>query len=473
MDSSSPKTVVLGAGPAGLGAAWTFVEEGDRNVTILELQNRVGGLAGTFERDGYRLDYGPHKFYTRFGYLLEKMKTLLGPDLLTVPKRSGVWLLGRRFEYPIGARDLFTGLSPAVALRCGVSYGLATLRNFVRPRPDISYEDYIVNRFGRATYELAFGPLANKVWGDPRNLDAGLARVRVVIPSLVELLVRIVLGDRGKAELSAKEFYYPRQGYQEFWDRIVQQIEKGDGTVRLEAKPTRIALQGNRVTSVAFASGGREEMLPVGRIVSTIPLGNLLGLLRPPPPTDVLEAAAGLRYRAAILLFIVVSKPRVSADGWIFFPEAKYVFNRISEQKAFSPEMIPPDRTVLTVDITADLGGDLWRMTDSDLFERVMDGLEETGLLRRAETGGYFSVRIPRVYPIYDLQFRSRMDTIWGYLDGIPSLISAGRHGYFQHNNSDNALDMGIQAARHLLSGSAPNAWEARRELFDTYQIVD
>lgn len=473
MDSSSPKTVVLGAGPAGLGAAWTFVEEGDRNVVILELQNRVGGLAGTFERDGYRLDYGPHKFYTRFGYLLEKMKTLLGADLLTVPKRSGVWLLGRRFEYPITARDLFAGLSLRMALRCGVSYGLATLRNSIRLRPDVSYEDYIVNRFGRATYELVFAPLANKIWGDPRTLDAGLARVRVVIPSLMELLVRMVLGDRGKAELSSKEFYYPRQGYQEFWERIRQQIETGDGTVRLEVKPTRIALEGNRVTSVTFAAGGREEVLPVGHMVSTIPLGNLLGLLTHPPPAKVLEAAAGLRYRAAVLLFIVASRPRVSADAWIFFPEARYVFNRISEQKAFSPEMIPPDRTVLTVDITADFGGDLWRMTDQDLFERVMDGLEETGLLRRGETSAYFTVRIPRVYPIYDLQFRSRMDRIWGYLDGIPNLISAGRHGYFQHNNSDNALDMGIQAARHLLGGSPPSAWEAQRRRFDTYQIVD
>lgn len=468
-----PVTVVLGAGPAGLGAAWTFVEEGARNVVVLELQNRVGGLAGTFERDGYRLDYGPHKFYTRFGYLLEKMRVLMGSDLLTVPKLSGVWLLGRRFEYPITARDLFTGLSPAVALRCGVSYGLATLRNLVRPRPDVSYEDYIVNRFGRGTYELVFAPLANKVWGDPRTLDAGLARVRVVIPSLVELAIRMVLGDRGKAELSAREFYYPRQGYQEFWERICRQIEKGGGTIRLEARPTRIALEGNRVTSVTFSAAGREEVLPVERTVSSIPLGNLLQLLKPPPPAEVLEASAGLRYRAAILLFIAVSKPRVSADGWIFFPEAKYVFNRISEQKAFSPEMIPPDRTVLTVDISGDVDGDLWRMSDEALFDRAMDGLEEAGLLRRGEISGYFTVRIPRVYPIYDLQFRPRIERIWQYLDAIPNLISVGRHGYFQHNNSDNALDMGVQAARHLLSGSPPGAWEAQRRRFDTYQIVD
>lgn len=473
VDRSSSKSVVLGAGPAGLGAAWTFVEGGDQNVMILELQNRVGGLAGTFERDGYLLDYGPHKFYTRFGYILEKMKDLMGDDLLTVPKVSGVWVLGRRFEYPLNLKDLLLGLHPLVAFRCVVSYLAAAMRNAVRSRLDTSYEDYIINRFGQEVYRLVFQPLATKVWGNPRMLDANLARVRVVVPSLAELLVRMLLGDRGKAEISAKMFYYPRRGYMEFWRRIVQQIEKGNGTVCLEARPVRIGLEDGRVTSVTFIQGGEKVEIPVCRMVSTIPLEALLKMIDPPPPVEVLEAAAGLRYRAAILLFIVVHKPRILKDAWIFFPEGRYIFNRISEQKGFSSEMIPPDRTVLTVDISSDPGAPPWTMTDREIFERTMDGLETTRLLGRSEVKEFFIVRIPRVYPIYDLALRLRLETIWRYLDRIPNLISVGRHGYFQHNNSDNALDMGIRAANHLLSGSLPCAWEEQRGQFDTYQIVD
>ena len=466
------QTVVLGAGPAGLGAAWESVNQGERDVLVLELKERYGGLAGTFQRNGFRLDFGPHKFYTQFDYLLERIKTLMGPDLLTVEKISGVWLLGRRFEYPVGVKDLVSALPRRVAFRCGMTYLRALATQRLRPRPDVSYEDYLVSRFGRGVYELVFEPLADKVWGDPASLDAGLARVRVVIPSLGELLKRMLFGDRGK-EISSKVFYYPRQGFMEFWHRIVGEIEQGGGRVQVNAKPLRLSLERGRVASIAYDHDGRRLETPASRVVSTIPLAALLRTIDPPPPQPVLDAAAGLRYRASILLFLVVGKPRLLRDCWMFFPERRYIFNRISEQKAFSEAMVPGPKTVLTVDISSDLGAAPWTLSDETLFERSVEGLEEIGVLSRGEVTEYFTVRIPQVYPIYNVGYRERMRTIWAYLDSIPNLISAGRHGYFQHNNSDNALDMGIQALRHLLQGAAGTEWQAQRERFDQYQIVD
>ena len=468
-----PETIVLGAGPAGLGAAWEFIRRGEHEVRVLELKDRYGGLAGTFERNGFRLDYGPHKFYTQFDELLEQVKTLLGPDLLTVPKVSGVWLLGRRFNYPVNVKDLVLSLPPGTAVRCGVSYLWALCRQGLHPRRDASYEDYLVNRFGRGVYELVFQPLAAKVWGNPRQLDAGIARVRVVIPSLWELVMRMLFGDRGKAEISSKVFYYPRQGYIQLWHRVVEQIEAGAGRVILKAHPTRLRLEGSRAVALAYEQDGQQAEVPVSRLVSTIPIGALLSILDPPPSPHVLEAAARLRYRGAILLFLVVKKPRLVRDCWMFFPEQRYIFNRISEQKAFSDEMIPPDRTVLTVDVSSDVGAAPWTLSDQVIFDKTMEGLEEIGVLKREEVCEFFSVRIPQVYPVYDLGYRQNIQTVWAFLDSIRNLVSAGRHGYFQHNNSDNALDMGMQAARHLLADGAPEQWDAQRQRFDQYQIVD
>lgn len=465
-------SVVLGAGPAGMSAAWRLAESGIP-VRVVEKAGRIGGLAGTFQHGDFLLDYGPHKFYTRFDDVRAIIRNLMGDEFLTVPKKSGLWLLGKRLGYPFSLKDMALGLPPQYLARCGSSYLLTRGRQLVSAQPDVSYKDWVTHRFGRYTYELVFQPLASKIWGPPEDLDAELARVRIVVPNLMEMVVRQVMGNRGKPEISAKEYYYPRKGFGRIWDRIAEEVRSRDGQIFTGCEPERIEIEGDRVTRIVVKTGGGRETWPVASVVNTIPVSAFLRLMNPAPPKDIQALADSLKYRGSILFYMVVNKPRAIDDAWVFFPEAKYVFSRIAEQKAFSDEMGPADRTVVIADISCDPEGELFRLSDAALFEKTMQGIDETGWFKRSDVAEYFSVRIPKLYPVYDRGIRAKLDTVYRYLDRFPNIRSIGRHGFFQHNNSDNAADMGFRAADSLVRDESVDQWVAQRDRFHEYQIVD
>ncbi|MBI5035945.1 FAD-dependent oxidoreductase [Candidatus Micrarchaeota archaeon] len=387
------RIVVLGAGITGLSAAWKLAEAGNE-VTVVEKNKQVGGLSASFKYKDYTLDYGPHKIYTQIIPVLDEIKKLLGEDLLAHPKKCSVRLKGKNLDYPVRVGQVLTKLSPSVTIPCGFSF----LSSLVSKKPDASYEDYIKNRFGAATYELVFRDLAEKVWGNPKELDAALAKARLSAPGMMELLKRSLLGDKGKEEIHAKTFYYPKKGMQQLGDKMKEKIENSKGRVLFDLKPTKLETKENRITEVKFSYGA----LPTDYVVSTISLEevpSLLGLERAVP------AASQLTYRSLILLYVVVKRPRIFEESFIFYPEKEFLFNRLSEQKAFSEETIPKDKTVLCAEITCSPEDALFHMNDADLFERALLGMNKAFGLKREEVEEYFTRRSESVYPVYSKGF--------------------------------------------------------------------
>ncbi|MBI4230406.1 MAG: FAD-dependent oxidoreductase [Planctomycetes bacterium] len=467
-----PAVVVLGAGPAGLGCAWSLARRGIP-VEVLEVQDRVGGLAGSFRDGPFTLDFGPHKFFTRIPGVLEEVRALMGEDLLEVPKRSGIWLRGRRFDYPFRMGQLLFRLGPVFGLTALASTMAQRLGSGGRAGHERTYEDYLVRRFGRVLYRMSFEPMAWKVWGDPKTLSAEVARVRVVFPSLWNLLWRMLHPGEGGKTHSARTFFYPRGGFGSIWEAVAREVRRCGGVIHLGVRPERIRLEGGSVRSVAYRSPEGVREIPCAAIVSSIPLSAFLSLLDPGPGPDLLEDVSRLRYRGAILCYLFLDRPSVLDDAWIFFPEREIPFNRIMEQKRFSPHTCPPDGTVLCADIAAAEGDDVWRLPDDAIARRVRDALERMKILDGGGIRRHRVIRIQRVYPVLDVDAPGRLARAWAYLDGVRGAVSVGRHGYFQHNNSDNALDMGFQAADHVLRDLPHAAWRALHDRFDRYQIVD
>ncbi len=462
------KVVILGAGVTGLAAGWHLAENGFE-VLVLEKSSHVGGLASSFKYKDCTLDYGPHKIYTQFEAVLSEMKRMLGADLLEQPKKSKVRLAGKYFDYPVVITQLLTKLNPVTSAKCGFGFLAAKFSQ----GEAVTYEDYILQRFGKPTYELVFRDFASKVWGDPKTLDAELARARVSIPDLLEMFKRVVVGDGNKKEISAKKFYYPRQGIQEFSDRMVSLIKDGGGTVLTSAVPKELKCSDGKVTSVVFEHEGKIKEEKADFVISTIHLQRSLDLFQPKPPAEVLDACKGLKYRALVLLFLVVNKNRLFEDSFIFYPEKEFMFNRLSEQKAFSKENVPEGKTVLCAEITCDVAGGFYSASDEDVFDKVMPSIEKAGFCNASEVTEFFTRRSPEVYPVYAVGFKQKLEKVLSFTDGFDNFITVGRQGLFNYNNIDHCMDMAFAAADHVAKGFGKEEWVKKREDFSKYVIID
>lgn len=471
--ASRPKVLILGAGPAGLSAGWKLAE-GGAEVLVLEREREVGGLSKTFTWKNMKLDYGPHKIYTRDARIRLEVESLFSSgELLSIPKKSRIRLIGKYFDFPVNTKELLLKMNPIISARCGASYAKAIVKSRIFKPSEESYESYMIHRFGRSTYRLIFGPYARKVWGDPKKLSASLGKSRVAVPSLLDLAKRLVLGEKDKPEISAKEFYYPRKGVFELSEKMAGRIRKAGGKIAFGAKPTAIHLNGGRVSSVDFTADGRKQSFSPTHVISTIPLAEALSLFKPAPPASALEAASGLRHRNLILAVLGVGRDRVFDDNWLFFPEEKYVFNRVYEQKGFSPGMVPKGRTAVCAEITCWPADPLWRAKDSSICERVAGDLEDAEVIDRGEVLDCGVFRLEKAYPIYDLGYEGKLASVFGFLDRLPGFYAIGRNGSFNYVGMLDCMDMGFKTAHQILSGEGRGEWLEKRKSFQNYVTVD
>ena len=467
--------VIIGAGATGLTLAYKLTQESNYHVTVIEKEGQIGGLASSFKYKDTKLDFGPHKIYTQFPEVQKELEKILGEDLLAKPKKSKIRLMGKYFDYPVKINELLFKMNPVTAISCGLSYGLSTVKNKFSYEEPVTAEAYLKQRFGTTTYEIVFKDFATKVWGDPTKLSYELAKARVSIPSLPEMLKRVVLGDKGQKEISAKIFYYPKYGAIELYEKMLEKIEEsGRGEVILKCKPTAIHTEASRIAGITVKySDGKESEIKPDFLVSTVPLEMLPSLWQPPMPEHVVNAFNGLKYRSLVLLYLVVDKDSLFTESFIFFPEKDFRFHRLSEQKAFSEYTVPEGKTVLCVEMTCERDSDFYKLTNKELFERVIPDIEKTGFLKKIDVKEYFSFRMHGIYPVYDLEFRQNLTSILNYLDQFNNFLTLGRRGLFNYNNQDHCMDMAFKAANHIISNSSMEQWKEVRKKFDEYVIID
>jgi protoporphyrinogen oxidase len=449
-----PGAVILGAGPAGLSAAWKLSEAGVK-VTVVESDSQVGGQSQTLRRDGYLFDLGPHRFHTDNTAVLADIERLMG-RMPEKPRRTRVHFLGSYYDYPLSAGNLLSSLSPWLGFVCFADFLATWLRNRVRPAADDSFEAWVVNRFGRRLYDVYFGPYTAKVWGeDPRKLSASWAAQRIAVVDLWDLILRILNLRRGyngyQHSPYKPDFWYPRDGVGFIYERMAEEIEKNGGSIRLNSSVVEVRHADERVNSVVVESGGRREEIAADFFVSTIPITSLVASLTPRPPADVLATASQLRYRSMVYLCLMIDRESVSDDHWIYFPGAELIFNRVSEMRNFTPDAAAPGKTSLTIEISCDPGDAIWNASDDELYRRSIDGLVSVGLIQERDVIGHFFVRKGYAYPTYDLDFQVNLGLLAYHLADLKNLISAGRQALFRYINQDHAIEMGLCAAEEII----------------------
>lgn len=475
IDMKKQKIVILGAGVGGLAAGWFLACTGQYDVTLVERAPVIGGHCASFQHNGFVLDYGPHKMYSVIPGVLDELRNLMGDRLLTHEKRNSIYLQGHLLDYPLRMGQLARALGIGQALYMGTTYGQAMLRNVIDGSEPQSYAKYIQRRFGRGAYELVFEPLASKIWGDPDSLHPEMARARIPTSNATELILKLMGLKEEAADTNAEFFHYPRRGFGDFPTALAEQIEQHGGRILTQAEPHQITIAGSRVTSVHVQVDGTARKLPCDYLVSSIPLPILGRLIYGDREPAFNRAVTGLQFRHLILVYLFIDRPQVLEDHWIFFPERQFLFSRIFEQKRMSPELGPPDRTVICCDFTCSEGDDIWRASDQELANRCADDLAKAGFIEgRHAVQSHLVKRSRNFYPRYDQAYAEKMQTVSRWLQRIENLLCTGRIGMYNYNNSDHCIDMGRFIADRLVRDMPPRQiWQELEQRVATYKIVD
>ncbi|MEO8216822.1 MAG: FAD-dependent oxidoreductase [Acidobacteriota bacterium] len=447
---------ILGGGIAGLVTAREILKRG-QSVALIERDRELGGLARTVVREGFRFDLGGHRFHSHNPSVVQWLKDLLGTDLLTVPRFSRIHLQGRFVEYPIrfpGALSIFS--PPRAALMLG-SFLAAKLTE--REREDVSFEDWVVRRYGKALYRVFFEPYTEKVWGIPcRDLSATWASQRIGIPSMWRAIRHAISPPKEQLATAISEFYYPRSGFGMIADALGAEIRKRGGDVMTGFPLSRLAPDPDGGFNVEIDRGeGDRTRFHAKKVISSLPLNYLLAALPPELGSRAIIDSYQLDYRDIICVFLALKTKNVSTDSWTYFPSANLIFGRTHEPKNWSSEMVPsPDVTSLAVEIFSSRGEPVWMLPDGDLIENVVDQMVAIGWIRRADFMKGWVLRVPNAYPVYRIGYQDKLQHVKDYLSQWPDLHLVGRTGSFRYMNSDGVIEDVFELMTRLFPEGAP-----------------
>ena len=450
-DEEKVKVAVLGAGPAGMAAAYSLAGRGVP-VTVLEKEDQVGGLARTIRHQGFRFDLGSHRFFTKHERVRTFVEELLGDELITVSRSSKIIFQGRYFDYPPTFWNAFSGLGPFTSARIFGAY----LKQRILPdrRETKTLEDWMTRQFGSVMYELFFKTYTEKVWGTPcREIAAIWATQRIQGMSLAAAIRQALLPADNPPASMIDRFLYPRLGIGRICEKMAEAFPEA---VKLSTRVTGLRPDGERGWVVAGEGPSGKIQVTAEQVISTLPINELVKMLSPAPPPPVREAAAALAFRDLILVALMFDCEPLTAESWIYIPNHEIIFGRFHEPANFSRELSPPGQTSLVFDLFCFRTDPIWTWPDDQLTEAVVADLRKIGMVKAEMLKriiGAKVIRAERAYPLHRLGYEEPLGVIKSYLDaaGRQGLRTVGREGQFAYLNIDHALVAGMLAAENAL----------------------
>jgi protoporphyrinogen oxidase len=431
--NSLSKIAVIGAGPAGITAAYQLAKAGVP-VHVYEASDSVGGLAKTLELWNQRVDLGPHRFFSTDKRVNDLWLEVVGDDYEMVNRLTRIYYNGRFFHYPLKPFDALSKLGVAEAFRCLASYGLGRLK---RAQEEESFEGWVTQRFGRRLFDIFFKTYSEKLWGiSCRDLDSDFAAQRIKKLSLGEAI------------------------------KNASYVRSHGGTVECGRPVQRVLMRAGRVSGIELADG---EIRNFDHVISTMPL-NLLVIRLPDVPAEIAQAAHSLKFRNTILAFLKVEASDLFPDNWLYVHAPELRVGRITNFRNWVPQLHGEEKaSILALEYWCDVGDALWSESNDSIIQMASEEMNRTGLLKGASVSAGYIHRIPRCYPVYNRGYRKNLGPIEKYLQTIDGLTAIGRDGAFKYNNQDHSILMGILTAENIISHTRHDLWSINTD-YETYQ---
>jgi protoporphyrinogen oxidase len=455
--------VIIGAGPAGLTAAYTLSKVGVRSI-VLERDQTVGGLARTVNYKGYYFDTGGHRFFTKVESVENIWKEVLGEDLLQRNRLSRIYYNKKFFYYPLRPLNALLGLGGWNSILILCSYLTAQL---FPSKDEETFEDWVSNRFGKRLFKIFFKTYTEKVWGISCNdISAEWAAQRVKGLSLMTALKNAIIKNRNEQRDKRKviktlidEFDYPKFGPGMMWQALVDILQRTGSQVWLGSEVEGIRWSGTKVEALEVKRNGQIELLYGSDFISSMPIREALQRFKPAVPKDVLDAANDLKYRDFLTVALIIRKPMLFPDTWIYIHDPEVKVGRIQNFKNWSPFMVPdPNNTCLGLEYFCYEGDELWNLPDDELIELGKTELETLGLANKNDVQEGTVVRMPKAYPIYDLTYRKSLEVVCQFLKPLDNLQMVGRNGMHKYNNQDHSMLTAMLSAENVL-GAKHDLW--------------
>lgn len=506
--------VIIGAGPAGLTAAYEILTKTDHKPIVLEASDMVGGIARTIDHNGNRIDLGGHRFFSKDDEVMKFWSDLLpiqgapakddrlldrtppltagGPDpesddrVMLVRKRiSRIFYLRKFFDYPISVKPrTFVNMGAFRTLRVGIGFLWASIFK----RREVTLRDFMINRFGAPLYKMFFEGYTTKVWGrGPEEISAswGSQRIRGISLKkvLADSLSKILGGRRGgigqkRVETSLiEQFLYPKYGPGQLWETLAEEVTRlgrekfGDDyrVIRLGASVCGVTTHGGRVTQVVTNGAQGEVSYPADLCLSSMPVKDLIAVLPPASvPKNVAEAAGGLPYRDFMTVGLLLKKlnlkncsknktvGNIAPDCWIYIQEEDVKLGRLQIYNNWSPYMVADWQNTVWVGLEyfAAEGDELWNMSESEFTAFAVDELSRLNMASKEDVLDSVQIKMPKAYPAY-FDTYERFGEIQEYLDSVENLYCIGRNGQHRYNNMDHSMLTAMEAVRLIAENNS------------------
>ena len=456
------RTVILGAGPAGLSAAYEMKGNGS-DIIVIEADRSVGGISKTVSFKGCLFDLGGHRFHTDIPEVSRLWESLLGDDFLTRPRLSRIRYRGKFFDYPLTPMNAVFGLGVIDSIRILWSYLAARM---FPSKEERTFEQWVSNRFGKRLFEIFFKSYTEKVWGIPCDeLSAEWAAQRIDGLSLSVAIRQALFPERnGKVKTLIDEFRYPKLGPGMLYDEMMRRIRESGGQIETGKRVTGLYADGNRIHSVLTEDAdGNGAEYPTDFLISSMPIDELVTMIRPVAPEAVIAAANGLRYRSLVSVSLILDCPNPFPDNWIYVHTPEVRLGRIQNFGNWSPSMVDQEgRVALGLEYFCDEGDDFWNTDDTALIALGLDEMRKIGIAGYDGFIDGFVTRIPKAYPVYHGAYRENVAVLRTYLEGFRNLQTIGRNGMFRYNNMDHSVLTGILAAGNIPEKRF-DLWDAKR----------
>ena len=470
MDRRVYKSVIVGAGPAGLTAAYELSKLNQPVVVLESDPEYVGGISRTVRYKGFHFDIGGHRFFSKSREVEDLWTEIAGDLMLERPRSSRIFYRGQFYSYPLKPFEALSKLGLFESFRCMVSFAAARLHPTPNPK---TFEDWVVNQFGERLFQIFFKTYTEKVWGmSCSEISADWAAQRIKGLSLGSAIKHAILPQRKSKDRKnvvktlIDTFRYPRQGPGMMWESCAKKIRALGGEVLLGRKVVgcRFDSQTNHWIISARTPEGAIELFECEHLVSSMPIRELVAQLDPQLPAAAIAAAQSLRYRDFLTIGLILRDKDRFTDNWIYIHDSSVQVGRVQNYKSWSPEMVP-DRAFCCygLEYFCFEGDGLWTASDETLLAMAKKEIQQIGLGSAEDVVDGCVIRQKKAYPVYDDAYLAHVSTIRQALaEHCTNLHLVGRNGMHKYNNQDHAMMTAMLAAKNIAAG---------RELYDVWAV--